>query len=484
MFEIPHLAYYAFITWVLYLSGKHINRLRELPDIPTYGYSGFFTCWKTAFDGLYDSPKLMLQSYDKYRGAAFKVWTFSGWVVMVSGRDMVEDVRKAPMNQLNFNRIVEEQLQTKYTMGLKGSENIYQIDVVRTTLTRNIGVRFDEMYDEVLACFEDYIPTTEEWLPIPALETSMQIVSRVANRLMVGLPICRIPEYIDLNIHFTVDVFKAAVIINLFPSFLKPIVGRTVSQLLTRPAMRRGRKILGSVISERLKREAEEGKDWPGRPNDLISWLLDHDQITENEKTVEDITMRILTINIAAEHTSHQELIAPLREEMERVIGAEGWTKKAMSSLYQLDSFMKESQRLFGLSSLALSRKALVPFRFSNGVTIPAGTNIGAPAVAIHLDDLNYNQATAFQPFSKQPGFVGEHMVSPKPEYLAFGIGKHVCPGRFLAEATIKLLITYTLLNFDIKLEGGGERPKNMWVGHNMMPSVKAKVLFRKRQQE
>ena len=48
---------------------------------------------------------------------------------------------------------------------------------------------------------------------------------------------------------------------------------------------------------------------------------------------------------------SRPEYIQPLREEIENVVGQEGWTKSAMGNLRKLDSFLKESQRLTGLSA-------------------------------------------------------------------------------------------------------------------------------------
>lgn len=43
---------------------------------------------------------------------------------------------------------------------------------------------------------------------------------------------------------------------------------------------------------------------------------------------------------------ANPEFIGPLREEMERVIAAEGWTKTAMGRMWRLDSFLRESQRV------------------------------------------------------------------------------------------------------------------------------------------
>jgi hypothetical protein len=47
--------------------------------------------------------------------------------------------------------------------------------------------------------------------------------------------------------------------------------------------------------------------------------------------------------------TTYPEYILPLREEAERAVGEEGWTKAALASMYKIDSFIRESQRLGGM---------------------------------------------------------------------------------------------------------------------------------------
>lgn len=43
------------------------------------------------------------------------------------------------------------------------------------------------------------------------------------------------------------------------------------------------------------------------------------------------------------------EYIQPLREEVEQVVAADGWTKTAMGKMWKLDSFLKESMRYNGI---------------------------------------------------------------------------------------------------------------------------------------
>ena len=45
--------------------------------------------------------------------------------------------------------------------------------------------------------------------------------------------------------------------------------------------------------------------------------------------------------------------VAPLREEVERVIKEDGWTKIAMTKMWKVDSFLKESQRYNGIFTRA-----------------------------------------------------------------------------------------------------------------------------------
>jgi hypothetical protein len=49
-----------------------------------------------------------------------------------------------------------------------------------------------------------------------------------------------------------------------------------------------------------------------------------------------------------ATYTSY---IEPLREEVERVINKQGWTKAALGDMTKIDSFLRESQRVNGFGS-------------------------------------------------------------------------------------------------------------------------------------
>ncbi len=47
---------------------------------------------------------------------------------------------------------------------------------------------------------------------------------------------------------------------------------------------------------------------------------------------------------------SHPEYIEPLRREVDAVIGEEGWTKVGIDKMHKIDSFLRETQRLGGIT--------------------------------------------------------------------------------------------------------------------------------------
>ena len=82
---------------------------------------------------------------------------------------------------------------------------------------------------------------------------------------------------------------------------------------------------------------------------------------------------------------------------------------------------------------MGVTRLAVRPFTFSNGVTIPAGTFVSLPIHAVHGDGEIYPDAHVFDGFrysklreQEGDGAVAKHLaVSTSAEHLAFGIGRH-----------------------------------------------------------
>ncbi|KAJ2919582.1 hypothetical protein MD484_g822, partial [Candolleomyces efflorescens] len=493
----------AAIVYVLHQCFMFYRIRSKVRNIPTIGSDSFVGATIDSFKFILRGHQLVKDGYFKYKGMAFKIPTIttsSGWLIIVNDEQMIEELRKAPADVLSFSETTIDSLQTEVVFGKHAHAKEFQVGVVRSPLTRAFPGRFADIRDEIVESCNYYLPDGNDWVSSSLQKNLIHIVCRTSNRLFVGLPLCRDPEYRKIQEDWTVHVVIAAHIAHLFPRALKPVAKLFMNKVES--MTKKVEKFLGPTVNERLEKDAKYGPNWEGRPSDLISWLIDF--APPEHKNVEDITVRVMLINFAAIHTTsltltnalldvaaRPEYIKPLREEMEEIIGNYGWTKEGMGRMWKLDSFLKESSRLGGISNIAVGRKAIKDFTFSNGVTIPAGYTVAASSSGVHTDPAFYEDPESFNGFrfsdmrkngTNEYDPLRHQMVSLDPTYLLFGHGRHACPGRFFAVNEVKAMMAHILLNYDIKLPGDSQEvPAGQYFAASRSPAPGAEVLFRKR---
>ncbi|KAI0071402.1 cytochrome P450 [Panus rudis PR-1116 ss-1] len=484
-------------TAVLYLSGRAFatktrSKLSHIPSITTT--LPFFSTL-AALRFVLNGREMIQEGYEKFKGGAFRIPELLWWRVIVTGPQMVEEMRKLPDDVLGVTEAHEEILQVDYTMSPAIRKNPYHIETIRNQLTKNVSVRFPDLQDEIVVSCNDLIPPTNDWSAVMILPAMMQVTCRAANRVFVGLPTCREPDYIDLNIQFTVETIKSAAILQMIPRRLKHFVARHFTNIHSN--IRRGVKHLGPSIRARLASINKYGDDWPGKPNDMISWLLEGAE--DEEREVPALVLRLLLLNLSAIHTSsitithallhlaaNPAYLQPLREEIETVVAKDGWTRAGIQKMRKLDSFLMESSRLHGIGSVSLLRRAVQDFTFSNGTFVPAGTFISAASWPVHHDKEYYEDPDMFMPWRFAGGDDDsegrtQQMTNTSRDYLTWGYGKHACPGRFFAVTELKAVLAHLIVHYDMKLEQEGVIPKDMVFSTAIVPDPEAKVLFRKR---
>ncbi|KAI0320026.1 cytochrome P450 [Amylostereum chailletii] len=466
-----------------------------LNAIPTVGYSGPLLSYITAYRFLFHADELIR---GRYKPGVFKVAHFDGWRVIVAGRDFIEDVRKAPDDVLSFKEATRRLVQMEYTFGPEIHHNPYHVPLIRTQLTGNIENISSEVRDELDTAVNKVIPTEgAEWVKVRAVPAVLKVVCRVSNRVFVGSPLCRNEDFQNLNIEYAVVVLVAALftcsytlgLIRLAARFLTPLPKQT----------RRLMRHLTPIVEEREQKLAEYGTEWEDKPDDMLMWLME--VATGEERSLSNLSRRILAVNFAAIHTTSlsfthalyhlaagPECVKSLREEIESVVAEEGWSKAGFTKMHRLDSFMRESQRFNGMGFANLTRVAMKPFTFSNGVTVPTGTVLSCAEMATHRDEDNYENADVFKPFRFSDMRQGEgqatkhQMITASPEFIAFGYGRHTCPGRFFAVNEMKCMLAHVVLNYDVRFEDGVEGiPQSRNFDTGFVPAD-VNVLFRKRQ--
>ncbi|KJA23965.1 hypothetical protein HYPSUDRAFT_39491 [Hypholoma sublateritium FD-334 SS-4] len=464
---------------------------RKLQHVPTLGHQAPFLSVISAIYFVLNGQKTIAAGLKKWPNSVFKVSDITNWLLLTGNPKIVEEIRKAPENVLSSMIAIDESLQVNYTLGENVSSKPYHIPIVRAQLTRALPELVPEVIDEIQQAFGDVIPPTEDWTSVKVLDNTMKIVSRASNRIFVGLPLCRNPDYLKLNIQFTIDVVQTGAILRITPVFLRPILNYLISNVPDR--IKAGMKHLVPLIQAR--RAANESH--AAKPVDMLTWLMDG--ADEEESSDRNLTLRMMTINFAAIHTSsttfahtlyylatYPKYLRPLREEIEDALSEEGWSKAGLDRMVSLDSFIKEVQRLRPLGCLGMTRVAVRDHKFSDGTFVPRGTTVGVAIEAAHMNSAVYEDPETFDPFrfvkmKERDTSKKFDIVSTSCDSLVFGHGIHACPGRYFAASELKLMLAHLVVNYDVRLENEGVRPADMWVATSRVPNPTAEVLFRKR---
>lgn len=120
-----------------------------------------------------------------------------------------------------------QHLKAQYTIGPTIISNPYQVTALKN-FNKNLAGHFLELVEEMKMAFPIHFPSKisaaggeSEWVPVKVFAAALPLVCRTVNRPLVG-EVCRDPDWIKINIKYTMDVIIGAQIISLFPGFLQP----------------------------------------------------------------------------------------------------------------------------------------------------------------------------------------------------------------------------------------------------------------------
>ena len=116
--------------------------------------------------------------------------------------------------------------------------------------------------------------------------------------------------------------------------------------------------------------------------------------------------------------------------------------------LVYIHAMAKEASRLFNVFRICLPRTNVTDVTY-NGTVIPAGTTFFLNSWACNMDEDKFPDPFEFKPerFMDKSNLAGQ-------ETYAFGMGRRMCPGVFLALREIYTTLVYLTHFFDIKPDG------------------------------
>ncbi len=190
------------------------------------------------------------------------------------------------------------------------------------------------------------------------------LFTRIGARPLVGPDLCRNEEWIKLLEEYTTAAFTSVQLSKFFPAILRPSLKywnkhvRSVAHHRARAA-----ELIRPHLKERQENLSAGG---PARYLDGMQWLLELYNSNGKTLTAEQVAQDLLLLALAGTHsTSAQALailfdlmdqpdtLAEIREEItqtQKGLHDGIWTRKALGELRLLDSFMKESMRLYPVS--------------------------------------------------------------------------------------------------------------------------------------
>ncbi|KAF4619184.1 hypothetical protein D9613_004689 [Agrocybe pediades] len=461
-----------------------LYRRSKLRHIPTLGYSWPLLSYITAFKYEKHGFKLVEEGYRKFPNKVWKIRTLDeqagdGWYIIANGTQSVEDISKAPNDQL--------------------SSTIFFGSVVRLGMKKNIVLQYHEMYREIRDTLEDSLKLTstgDEWVTLPLSQTILEACARVYARLVVGHPHSENPEYTRIFAGAVKHILEGKNL-RVYPKFLRPFISRV--SINTHGDIQRLADLIEPLLKA-IKREEKKhnGDDWPEKPKNILSWTLDEAQRSGASELPCDIAKRLYLTALSLEGISRTVALAlyelsirpasvylnEIREEVRAVIEEvarfspapdqdalklyeeqRGWEKIAIDMMHKLDSFVKEVLRYHDNQPVHLGSRVLKDFVFSDGTFIPAGSTLFVNSRGAHMDEELLENADTFNGFryfkeqdQDQPRALAEQVGARDPltrtafAYYTFGYGKHACPGRFTASYIIKTMLARILTDYDFEL--------------------------------
>ncbi|KAK8112629.1 cytochrome P450 [Apiospora sp. TS-2023a] len=508
----------AIISYVLYQILRSFRT--KLPDLPIVGAKPgeWFPLPRARWRNAINIKATLKDTYRQYRHQACFFPVAGDYDYVYLPREELQWLLDQPDSSVSMHERSMDILQTEHTvMEPELVRNPVHHDLVKGIMTRETGNLVPDLFDEIQHSVGEFFGSEPDVTKeITVYATVQHLISRITNRVFVGLPLCRNEELLKTGIAFAMDIPITANILKFVWRPLRPLAALVLA-LPNRIHTNRFIGILRPEVERRVAnydaRKADpDTKAAEKVPNDFLQWSINQAKASGDPYLCRTYSLasRVLLLNFASIHTSSFAMthvlfdlaandpayIEELRHEIKTVLAENNdvWDKRILQKMLKLDSTMRESGRMNSMVTFATSRLVINPKGITtpSGVHIPPGVVVSGPSYPVLHDEEIYPDPHTFKPFrfaeirQQAEGSGAEEkggssttyvqrarqaFATTSPEYVAFGHGRHACPGRFFAATELKLMLAYIILNYDI--EQIDERPSNTWFSANRVPPMK-----------
>ncbi|OJD30993.1 membrane dipeptidase [Diplodia corticola] len=469
------------IIVVLFLS-------RKTPyNAPRVGKSRWWSLVPGQVPMRFEMDKWAERGYRKFHKALGKPF-----VTKVFGRDYLlmpprylDDVRKANEHNLNFAQCFSEAFNVHVSAGNVYSSNLMP-DAVKQYLNPQLPSLVEAMNAECDHILSTELEAASEWKTVQAFPTFTAMAHRITCRILLGKELARNKDFVERSQSFNRSLFISAILIN-------GVALGPLRSLIAWIAAVKHRADLARC-TKHLMPKIEQTRSQMGEYDDAVKWMIElagDDAVESKPQRLAHQLMHLmfagssapggLVVQMVYQILTSPEYVEPLRREMATTLEETGgFTASFLSRTPLLESFMRETMRLYPTGVVSVTRAVMdEPFRFHDGYTLPVGSRFAFPIHAIHRDPDNYDEPLTFRGFRFAGAAEGKQETNASTvdkSFLTFGYGRHACPGRFYAVRVAKLIFAKLLHEYDMEWDGPvTSRPANMCIEVQNGPNMDAK---------
>ncbi|KAK1580740.1 cytochrome P450 [Colletotrichum navitas] len=486
---IPYLVTAFLFVILVYAVGDRAPKLPEVNPLKAFE----FTNRRRNGEFVHQSKELMLKGKAVFGDSPFRMHTEWGEVVVLPP-PLMQELRSDP--RLDFAESAADDTHS-YIPGFDPFHaNLAMPSIITKYLTKALTKLTKPISEEATLVLRHVFTDSTDWRQITPRNDIIRIVSRLSSRVFMGEEICRDEEWVRVSGHYSSTAFMVGWGVGQWPRWARPIVHWFLpSCWYVRRLLAECRSTLKPHLERRNARKAAAQARGETGPvfDDSFEWF--EKELTTNYDPVrEQITLSLVAIHTTSdllEQTmldlaSHPELFHPLREELVRVLSAEGLKTTAFHNLKLMDSVIKESQRMKPVLLATWRRLVKKDIELSTGFVLRKGqkiisTNTHMWDSQYYENPLEYDGYRFLKMRGTDEGKLA-YLVSTSAKHLGFGHGQHACPGRFFAANELKIALAHLLLKYDWKLPTGC-KPQPMPYGM-ALPPPSALLLIRRRKEE
>ncbi|KAI0554734.1 cytochrome P450 [Xylaria curta] len=421
-------------------------------------------------------------------------------------------MRLMPAEKLSAVRVQVKNMAHKYTKTSFLMDSDLHFRVLQNKLTPELPKYLEMVKKEISNACATTLPRTDDWTEVGIQPLMRMVVARITSAVMVGYPVARDPEWLNLIIDYPGDMLEVAYTLRRFPPWMHYFVALFLPARYRLASKYKVALRILSPVMDKLERskgpDSNVIKTVAEEDDTLLNWMLDRGD--EKEIRYEEMAARQVLLSLASIHTTsmtvsnilydlceHPEWFSVLRDEIKATanelgpMGSKGGIVQWLFRLEKMNSFIVETQRLRPPIILSPQREAMESLTLSDGTYIPKGSRISWAAYnhinshVITPNPENFDPMRSYRKRHAAPDERNKHLAGQTDvNNLTFGYGKLACPGRAFAISEVQMILVKILMDFDFKFPTGKGRPKDMFADEQMFPDPSATILIRRRGKE